>query len=361
MAAIKSAQLGFNTVCIEKRGSLGGTCLNVGCIPSKALLNISHKYHELNHDFKNFGINVTGATVDWDQTQKTKTNIVTSLTKGIEGLFRKNKVTYLKGTGSFVDSKSIQVNGLDGNNETITAKNTIIATGSDATSFPGLPFDEKIIISSTGALSLPKVPKDLVVIGGGVIGLEMASVYQRLGTNVTVVEFLDEIVPSLDKEVAKAFNKVLTKQGIKIMTATKVVSGKNLGTHAEVTIQPVKGGDTQVLKADHVLVATGRRPYTEGLALDKAGVKVDNKGMVIVNDNLETNVPGILAIGDVVRGAMLAHKAEEEGIFAAEKLAGKHPHINYLAIPGVIYTYPEVASVGYTEEELKAKSIIFVI
>ena len=182
----------------------------------------------------------------------------------------------------------------------------------------------------------------------------MASVYQRMGTNVTVVEFLDEIVPSLDKEVAKAFNKVLTKQGIKILTATKVVSGKNLGTHAEVTIQPVKGGDSQVLKADHVLVATGRKPFTEGLGLDKAGVKVDEKGRVIINDNLETNVPGILAIGDVVRGAMLAHKAEEEGIFAAEKLAGKHPHINYLAIPGVIYTYPEVASVGYTEEELKS-------
>lgn len=248
---------------------------------------------------------------------------------------------------------------MDGSKETITTKNTIIATGSDSTSFPGLPFDEKIIISSTGALSLPKVPKDLVVIGGGVIGLEMASVYQRMGTNVTVVEFLDEIVPSLDKEVAKAFNKVLTKQGIKILTATKVVSGKNLGTHAEVTIQPVKGGDSQVLKADHVLVATGRKPFTEGLGLDKAGVKVDEKGRVIINDNLETNVPGILAIGDVVRGAMLAHKAEEEGIFAAEKLAGKHPHINYLAIPGVIYTYPEVASVGYTEEELKAKSNSF--
>ena len=243
-----------------------------------------------------------------------------------------------------------EVTGLDGNKETITAKNTIIATGSEPTPFPNLPFDEKIIISSTGALSLPKIPKDLIVIGGGVIGLEMASVYQRFGTNVTVVEFMDEIVPSLDKEIAKTFHKILTKQGVKILTSHKVLGGKNNGDHAEIRIQPVKGGDEIVLKGDHVLVATGRRPHTDKLAVEKAGVKVDDRGRVVVNDNLETNVDCIHAIGDVVRGAMLAHKAEEEGIFVAEKLAGKHPHINYLAIPGVIYTYPEVASVGYTEE-----------
>jgi dihydrolipoamide dehydrogenase len=248
------------------------------------------------------------------------------------------------------------VTGIDGKNETITAKKTIIATGSEPTAFPGLTYDEKIIISSTGALSLPAVPKDLIVIGGGVIGLEMASVYQRFGTNVIVVEYLDEIVPSLDKEIAKAFNKILTKQGIKILTSHKVLSGKNHGTYGEVTIEPVKGGDKQVLKADHILVATGRKPHTEKLGLDRAGVKVDEKGRVIVNDHLETNISNIYAIGDVVRGAMLAHKAEEEGIFVAESVAGKHPHINYNAIPGVIYTYPEVASVGYTEEELKAKS-----
>ena len=249
-----------------------------------------------------------------------------------------------------------EVTDLDGKVETITVKNTIIATGSEPTPFPNLPFDEKIIISSTGALALPKIPKDLIVIGGGVIGLEMASVYQRFGSQVTVVEFMDEIVPSLDKEVAKTFHKLLKKQGIKILTSHKVLGGKNLGDHAEITIQPVKGGDEIVLKGDHVLVATGRRPYTSKLAVEKAGVKMDDRGRVIVNDSLETNVENIHAIGDVVRGAMLAHKAEEEGIFVAEKIAGKQPHINYLAIPGVIYTYPEVASVGYTEEELKAKS-----
>jgi dihydrolipoamide dehydrogenase len=251
------------------------------------------------------------------------------------------------------------VTGLDGKNETISAKKSIIATGSEATAFPGLTFDEKIIVSSTGALSFPAVPKDLIVIGGGVIGLEMASIYQRFGTNVVVIEYLDEIVPALDKEIARNFNKILTKQGIKILTSHKVVSGKNHGTYGEVTIEPVKGGERQVLKADHILVATGRRPHTDKLGLDRAGVKVDEKGRVIVNDHLETNVPGILAIGDVVRGAMLAHKAEEEGIFAAEYLAGRPAHINYNAIPGVIYTYPEVASVGYTEEELIAKSNTF--
>ena len=219
-----------------------------------------------------------------------------------------------------------------------------------------MPFDEKIIVSSTGALALPKVPKDLIVIGGGVIGLEMGSVYARFGTNVTVVEYLDEIVPSLDKEVAKNFNKILAKQGIKILTSHKVVSGKNHGTYGEVTIEPVKGGEQQILKADHILVATGRKPHTDKLNANKAGVKLDERGRVIVGDTLQTNVPHIYGIGDVVRGAMLAHKAEEEGIFAVEHITGKHPHINYNAIPGVIYTHPEVASVGYTEEELKAKS-----
>ena len=228
----------------------------------------------------------------------------------------------------------------DGKSETVEAKSTIIATGSEPTTFPNLPFDEKIVISSTGALSLPKVPKDLLVIGGGVIGLEMASVYQRFGSNVTVVEFFDEIVPSLDKELAKAFHKVLTKQGVKILTSHKVISGANHGTYGELVIEPVKGGDRQTLKGDHILVSTGRRPFTDKLGLDKAGVHVDEKGRVVVNERLETNVKNIMAIGDVVRGPMLAHKAEDEGIFAAEVLTGKHPHINYLAIPNVIYTYP---------------------
>lgn len=255
-------------------------------------------------------------------------------------------------TFSFIFSK---VNGADGTSETIQASKTIIATGSEANAFPGLPFDEKVVITSTGALSLPKVPKDLIVVGGGVIGLELGSVYQRFGSKVTVVEYFDEICPFLDAEVAKSFHKILVKQGLTILTGHKVLSGKNHGNSGEITIEPVKGGDKQTLTADHILISTGRRPYTEGLGLDKAGVKVDEKGRVIVDDHLKTNVANIWGIGDVVRGAMLAHKAEEEGIYVAETIAGKHPHINYNAIPSVLYTYPEVASVGLTEEELKKK------
>lgn len=361
MAAIKASQLGLNTVCIEKRGALGGTCLNVGCIPSKALLNISHKIHEANHDFKSFGIETGPVNINWAQTQKNKDGIVSSLTKGIEGLFKKNKVTYIKGEGRFLDTNTIEVISADGSKESVKADKIIIATGSDANAFPGLPFDEKVIISSTGALSLPKIPKELIVVGGGVIGLELGSVYQRMGTKVTVIEYLDEICPTLDAEIAKSFNKILTKQGIKIMTSHKVVSGKNHGTHGEITIEPVKGGDQVTLSADHILISTGRKPHTSNLNLDKAGVKMDNKGRVDVDDHLRTNVPNIYAIGDVVRGAMLAHKAEDEGVFVAEHISGKPCHINYNAIPGVIYTYPEVASVGATEEELKAKGTRFVI
>lgn len=259
----------------------------------------------------------------------------------------------MKGAGKFVDATNIQVDGPDGKSETISAKNTIIATGSDPSTFPGLPFDEKVVISSTGALSLPKIPKDLVVIGGGVIGLELGSVYQRFGTNVTVVEFLDEICPALDKEVAKSFHKILTKQGIKIITSHKVLSGKNHGTHGEITIEPVKGGDKITLTADHILVSTGRKPHTDQLCADKAGVKIDERGRVVVDDHLRTNIPNIYAIGDVVRGPMLAHKAEDEGIFVAESIANKPCHINYNAIPSVVYTYPEVAVAGFTEEQLK--------
>ncbi|KAM3146842.1 dihydrolipoamide dehydrogenase precursor [Paramecium bursaria] len=357
VAAIKAAQLGLKTACIEKRGTLGGTCLNVGCIPSKALLNISHKYEDAHKNFKGMGIKLDNLSIDWDQTQKKKNDIVGSLTKGIEGLFAKNKVTYYKGSGRFLNKNEIQVEKADGSKETVQSKNTIIATGSEPSPFPGLDFDEKIIISSTGALALQKVPKKLLVIGGGVIGVEMASVYQRLGTEVTVVEFLDNICGNIDLEISKSFQKILTKQGIKFLLSHKVISGKNLGTSAQLTIEPVKGGDKITLEADHVLVSTGRRPFTQNLGAKEIGVEIDNKGRIVTKGHFKTSVEGVYAIGDVIDGPMLAHKAEEEGIALAEQLAGKVGHVNYDAIPGVIYTHPEVATVGKSEEELKKLGI----
>ncbi|CAD8128596.1 unnamed protein product [Paramecium sonneborni] len=357
VAAIKAAQLGLKTACVEKRGTLGGTCLNVGCIPSKALLNISHKYEDAHKNFKGLGIKVDNLGVDWAQVQKKKGDIVGSLTKGIEGLFAKNKVSYYKGWGKFASKNEIAIDLNDGKKETITTKNTLIATGSEPTPFPGLEFDEKIIISSTGALSLQQIPKKMIVIGGGVIGVEMASVYQRLGTEVTVVEYLDNICGAIDLEISKAFQKILIKQGIKFLIGHKVLGGKNLGNGAEVTIEPVKGGDKITLTADHVLVSTGRRPYTQGLNAESIGVKLDNRGRIQIGHNFTTGVDGVYAIGDVVEGPMLAHKAEEEGIAVAEILSGKVGHVNYDAIPGVIYTSPEVATVGKTEEELKKAGV----
>lgn len=357
VGAIKAGQLGLKTACIEKRGSLGGTCLNVGCIPSKVLLNISHKYEDIHHLFPGFGISVKNVSVNWGKTIKKKDSIVTSLTKGVESLFRKYKVDYIKGSASFENANTIKVEGLDGKVKTVTAKNIMIASGSDAAPFPGLPFDEKVIISSTGALSLKEIPKKMIVIGGGVIGLELGSVYKRMGSEVTVVEYQNTILPGTDLEIAKELTKWLKKQGMKILTGHKVLNGKNLGNSAEIQIQPVKGGDVQSISADVVLVSIGRRPYTEGLALDKVGVEIDNKGRVKIDKKFTTNVPNVFAIGDVVEGPMLAHKAEEEGIACVENLIGQHGHVNYGNIPSVIYTNPEVGCTGKTEEQLKAEKI----
>lgn len=359
VAAIKAGQLGLKTCCIEKRESLGGTCLNVGCIPSKALLNISHKYEESTKHFADFGLKVSGVSVDWAAVQKKKSTIVTSLTKGIEMLFGKNKVEYVKGYAKLTGKNTIEVDGPDGKKRTVNAKNIIIATGSEPTPFPGIPFDEKLIVSSTGALSLASIPKKLIVVGGGVIGLELGSVYSRFGSEVTVVEFLDRIVPGADTEIGTNFSRLLTKQGLKIMTKTKVLSGKAVGNGVEVVVQPVAGGKEQTLTGDVLLVATGRRAFTEKLGLKELGINVDKAGRVEINSHFQTNVPGIFAIGDVVAGPMLAHKSEEEGIACVEHIAGKGGHVNYNAIPGVIYTHPEVAWVGKTEEQLKEEKVAY--
>lgn len=357
VAAIKAGQLGLKTACIEKRGSLGGTCLNVGCIPSKALLNISQKYYDTNKYYNDLGIEVSNVKVNWEKVQNKKATIVTGLTRGIEGLFKKNKVDYFQGIGKLNDKNTIGIDLNNGTKQVINSKNIILATGSEPTPFPGLNFDEKVIISSTGALSLPKIPKKLIVIGAGVIGLEMGSVYQRLGTQVTVIEYADQICPFLDTDVAKAFAKSLQKQGLEILTGHKVVSGKNLGTSGSVVVEPVKGGEAKTFEADHILVSTGRRPFVDGLNAKEIGIEFDNKSRIVTNSHLQTNISNIYAIGDVIAGPMLAHKGEEEGIAAVEYIAGKGGHVNYDAIPSVIYTHPEVAWVGKTEQELKAANV----
>ena len=359
VAAIKGGQKGLKTVCIEKRGSLGGTCLNVGCIPSKALLNATHKFHEAQHGFKELGIIAKDVTIDFGQLMKQKEKAVTGLTSGIEFLLKKNKVDYVKGWGKFASANEIEVDLNQGGKEIIKAKNIIIATGSEPSPLPGnvIPIDEKYVVSSTGALSLTSIPKKLVVIGGGVIGLEMGSVYARLGTQVTVVEYMDKICPSMDTEITTNFKKMLEKQGLKFLMKTKVVGGAGGPNGCKVEIEPAEGGSRTSLDCDVILVSTGRRAYTGGLQLEKAGLVADKRGMVEVNDHLQTKVPSIWAIGDVVRGAMLAHKAEEEGIAAVENIIGEAGHVNYNCIPGVIYTHPEVAAVGKTEEELKAAGV----
>jgi dihydrolipoamide dehydrogenase len=359
VAAIKGGQKGLKTVCIEKRGTLGGTCLNVGCIPSKALLNATHKFHEAQHGFKELGIIAKDVTIDFGQLMKQKEKAVTGLTSGIEFLLKKNKVDYVKGWGKFASPTEIEVDLNQGGKEIIKAKNIIIATGSEPSTLPGnvIPIDEKYVVSSTGALSLTSIPKKLVVIGGGVIGLEMGSVYARLGTQVTVVEYMDKICPSMDTEITTNFKKLLEKQGLKFLMKTKVVGGAGGPNGCKVDIEPAEGGSRTTLDCDVILVSTGRRAYTAGLQLEKAGLVADKRGMVEVNDHLQTKVPSIWAIGDVVRGAMLAHKAEEEGIAAVENIIGEAGHVNYNCIPGVIYTHPEVASVGKTEEELKSAGV----
>ncbi|KAK2747911.1 dihydrolipoamide dehydrogenase precursor [Myotisia sp. PD_48] len=355
VAAIKAGQEGLKTACIEKRGKLGGTCLNVGCIPSKSLLNNSHLYHTVLHDTKKRGIEVGEVKLNLEQMMKAKESSVDGLTKGIEFLLKKNKVDYIKGTGSFLDQNSVKVDLLEGGERVLKAKNIIIATGSEATPFPGLNIDEKRIITSTGALSLTEVPKKMIVIGGGIIGLEMASVWSRLGAQVTVVEFLGQIGgPGMDAEIAKQSQRLLTKQGMKIMTGTKVVSGDDSGSTISLKVEAAKGGKEQTLDADVVLVAIGRRPYTAGLGIENIGIDIDDKGRLVIDQEYRTKSAHIRVIGDCTFGPMLAHKAEEEAVAAVEYIKKGHGHVNYAAIPSVMYTYPEVAWVGQTEAEIKA-------
>lgn len=359
VAAIRAAQLGLKTACIEKRERLGGTCLNVGCIPSKALLKSSELYKMANEELAQHGIKAEKVTVDVNQMVARKTKVVEDLGKGIDMLFAKNKVTKITGHGKFVSASEIEVSGK--NATKIKFKKAIIATGSEVTSLPGIVIDEQRIISSTGALDLTAVPKHLIVIGGGYIGLEMGSVWSRLGSNVTVVEFMDKIVPAMDNEIGRIFQKNLEKQGFHFKLGAKVLSAKPTPDVIEVEIEQVADGQKEKLIADKVLVAVGRKPYTENLGLEAVGIKLDERGRVAVNDHYQTSVASIYAIGDVIEGPMLAHKAEEEGVAVAEIIAGQAGHVNYKTIPGVVYTDPEVATVGMTEEEAQKAGIDYVV
>ena len=361
VCAIKAAQLGLKTACVENRGSLGGTCLNIGCIPSKALLSSSEEYEKAAHHFAAHGILVDKLGLDLKKMLGRKDKVVTDLTKGVEFLFKKYKVTYLKGTGRLLGGGRIEVLSAPGAGETYAAKHIVIATGSEPMPLPGIEIDEKKVVTSTGALALEKVPGHMVVIGGGVIGLELGSVWRRLGAQVTVVEFLDKIVPTMDVEIGQQFQKILGKQGIAFKLSTKVTGVKPNGDALDVTIEPAKGGPAETLKADVVLVSIGRRPYVSGLGLEMAGVQRDEKGRVKTDAHFKTNIPGIYAIGDVIAGPMLAHKAEEEGVALAEMLAGQAGHVNYETCPNIVYTSPELAAVGKTEEELKAAGVEYKI
>jgi dihydrolipoamide dehydrogenase len=352
VCAIRAAQLGLKTACVESRGALGGTCLNVGCIPSKSLLNLSENFHKAKKDFNQQGIEVDGIKLNIDKMMSNKNKSIQVLTKGVEFLFKKNKVTYFKGKGVLFSKNDIVVYESNNIKTNIKSKNIVIATGSAVASLPGIEINEKNIVSSTGALSFEKVPKKLAVIGGGYIGLEMGSVWSRLGSDVTVVEYLDFITPGMDREISNEFQKILTKQGIKFKMGSKVHSVKDQGKSVLVSYTNVKSSKKEVLEVEKVLVSVGRKPYTEGLNLSKVGIKKDSKGRIEVNSKLQTSVSNIYAIGDVIKGPMLAHKAEEEGIAVAEILAGQAGHVNYDVIPGVIYTSPEVATVGKTEEQL---------
>jgi len=354
VGAIRAAQLGLKTACVESRGRLGGTCLNVGCIPSKALLHSSEKYEELVRGLAGHGVRATGVALDLPAMLQRKDKVVDDLTKGIEFLFKKNKVDYVSGRGRIAGPGRVEVTLADGGSRSLDARNICIATGSESTPLPGVAIDEKRIVTSTGALALPFVPSHMVVIGAGYIGLEMGSVWRRLGAKVTVVEYLDRILPGMDGEIAKQFQRILTRQGMSFKLGTKVTGASHSGTRVMLDLAPAKGGDAETLEADVVLVAVGRRPYTEGLGLQAAGVALDEKGRVRTDERFATNVPGIHAIGDVIAGPMLAHKAEEEGVALAEILAGQAGHVNYETVPGIVYTWPEVATVGKTEEELQA-------
>ena len=358
VCAIRAAQLGLKTACVESRGTLGGTCLNVGCIPSKSLLNLSENYHKAVKDFNNQGIEIGDIKLNIDKMMSNKEKSVQILTKGVEFLFKKNKVHYIKGKGSINSTTEVTVE--DKNKKTnFKTKNIVIATGSSYSSLPNLKIDEKNIVSSTGALSFSKVPKTMVVIGGGYIGLEMGSVWSRLGTKVSVVEYLDHITPGMDKEISKEFQKILSKQGIEFKLSTKVSGVTKDGDELKVEIIDNKSQKKDFIKTEKVLVAVGRKPFTSGLNLEKIGLKQDKFGRIETNEKLQTNIKNIYAIGDVIKGPMLAHKAEEEGIAVAEILAGQAGHVNYDVIPGVIYTSPEVAMVGKTEENLKQENISY--
>ena len=350
VAAIRCAQLGLKTACVEGRESLGGTCLNVGCIPSKALLHASHQLHEAEHNFSKMGLMGKSPSVDWKQMQAYKADVIDGNTKGIEFLFKKNKVDWIKGWGSIPAAGQVKVG-----DDIHQTKNIIIASGSVPSSLPGIEIDEQIVVTSTGALSLPKIPKKLVVIGAGVIGLELGSVYARLGSEVTVIEFLDVITPGMDGEIQKTFQRTLKKQGLKFIMGAAVQSVEATKTKAKVNYKLRKDDSDHSLDADVVLVATGRKPYTDGLGLEALGIEMTPRGQIKTNAHWQTNISGIYAIGDAIEGPMLAHKAEDEGMAAAEVIAGKHGHVNYNVIPGVIYTAPEVANVGQTEEQLKAE------
>lgn len=352
VAAIRCAQLGFKTALIEKYDTLGGTCLNVGCIPSKALLDSSEHFHNAAHNFKEHGIEISEPKANIGQMIKRKASVVKANVDGIAFLMKKNKIEVHTGVGSFVDKNTIKITGKDGE-KTITTEKVIIATGSKPTPLPFAPFDKKRIISSTEALELKEIPKHMIVIGGGVIGMELGSVYARIGAKVSVVEFMDNLIPTMDLSLGKELMKVTKKLGMEFYLGHKVTSVENKGKEVIVKAEPKNGGAAIELKGDYCLVSVGRRPYTDGLGLEKIGIELD-KGKIPVDDQLKTKVDNVYAIGDVVRGAMLAHKAEEEGVLVAEQLAGQKPHINYNLIPGVVYTWPEVASVGFTEEQLKA-------
>lgn len=356
VAAIRCAQLGMKTAIIEKYSTLGGTCLNVGCIPSKALLDSSEHFHNAVHNFDKHGIEINSPKVNMQQMIARKNSVVKQTCDGIQYLMDKNKIDVHTGLGSFIDKNKIKVTGADGKETILETDKTIIATGSKPNYFPGMVPDKDRIITSTEMLDLEVVPKNLIVIGGGVIGLELGSVHARLGANVNVLEFADSILPTMDSSISKEMTKVLKKEGFKFNLNHRVQKVENTGKGVKVTALNKKDEEV-VFEADYCLVAVGRKPFTEGLGLENAGIKMAERGMVAVNDQLETNVPGIYAIGDVVRGAMLAHKAEEEGVFVAEVIAGQKPHLNYNLIPGVVYTWPEAASVGKTEEELKAAGV----
>lgn len=358
IAAIRCAQLGMKTAIIEKYDTLGGTCLNVGCIPSKALLDSSEHYHNAAHSFEKHGIGVSGLSVDFSAMIARKAGVVKQTTDGINFLMKKNKIDVYHGHGSFESRNTIAIARTDGKTDKLEADKVIIATGSKPASLPFITIDKKRIITSTEALSLDKLPKSMIVLGGGVIGCELGSVYARLGTEVTIVEYMDNLIPTMDADLGKDLQRSLKKMGMKMQLSTKVTAVKATTKQVTLTAENKKGESIE-MKADYCLVSVGRKPYTDKLGLDNVGIELNERGQIPVNEKLETKVAGIYAIGDVIQGAMLAHKAEEEGVFVAETMAGQHPHVNYLLIPGVVYTWPEVASVGYTEAQLKEKGTAY--